>query len=304
MKTRGLLRQPPGRSPLKSFAEDVCDRAAGEACAPPRRTHHRRPHSVGADAHIGPLGTGIKSTIAERTRRGARIRSRVRFTQRWRSMYPVPAACGHAALRPQRPANCLAHGGWRADVGVGPYEKNRRPTAEAGPGGHKARPYGKTGSGSVGADFISARAARPRRTHHRRTHSVGADAHIGPLGAGIKSTIAERTRRGARIRSRVRFTQRWRSMYPVPAACGHAALRPQRPANCLAHGGWRADVGIGPYEKNHRTSARNGNWFRAAIQAAPTRGAGIRPDSGPFRSDGAQSADGARWTSRWSPHSR
>ena len=34
---------------------------------------------------------------------------------------------------------CVAHGGGRADVGIGPYEK--------------------TGSGSVGADFISARAA-------------------------------------------------------------------------------------------------------------------------------------------------
>ena len=236
--------------------------------------HHRRTHSVGADAHIGPLGTGIKSTIVEPRRK------------------PVRA-------------------------------------------GIKPAPTRRPGGGSVGADFISARAARPRRTHHRRTHSVGADAHIGPLGTGIKSTIAERTRRGARIRSRVRFTQRWRSMYPVPAACGHAALRPQRPANCLARRSWRADVGIGPYEKtesgsvgadggmrsadclahgrpadapygerNHRTPARNGNWFRAAIQAAPTRGAGIRPDSGPFRSDGAQSADGARWTSRWSPHSR
>ena len=36
-------------------------------------------------------------------------------------------------------------GGWRADVSIGPYEK--------------------TGSGSVGADFISARAP-PRRMHH------------------------------------------------------------------------------------------------------------------------------------------
>ena len=34
---------------------------------------------------------------------------------------------------------------------------NRTPV----PGGHKARPYGKTGGGSVGADFISARAAPP-----------------------------------------------------------------------------------------------------------------------------------------------
>ena len=38
----------------------------------PRRMHHRRPHPVGADAHIGPLRIDIKSTVAERThRRGA-----------------------------------------------------------------------------------------------------------------------------------------------------------------------------------------------------------------------------------------
>ena len=49
------------------------------------------------------------------------------------------------------------------------------------------RPYEKAEGVSVGADFISARAPHPRRTH-----SVGADAHIGPLGTGIKSTIAER----------------------------------------------------------------------------------------------------------------
>ena len=53
-------------------------------------------------------------------------------------------------------------------------------------------------------------------------------------------------------------------MYLVPAACGHAALRPLRLADCLACGSWRADVGIGPYEKNHRTPARIGTRFWAA----------------------------------------
>ena len=73
-------------------------------------------------------------------------------------------------------------GGWRADVGIGPYEAE--PSNPGGnrnlvPGGHKARPYGKTGGGSVGADFISA------RPHQRVgcTHPVGADVGIGPYEA-------------------------------------------------------------------------------------------------------------------------
>ena len=70
-----------------------------------------------------------------------------------------------------------------ADVGIGPYEAE--PSNPGGnrnlvPGGHKARPYGKTGGGSVGADFISA------HTHRRVgcTHPVGADVGIGPLRGG------------------------------------------------------------------------------------------------------------------------
>ena len=38
--------------------------------------------------------------------------------------------------------------------------------------------------------------------HRRRTHSVGADAHIGPLGTDIISTITERAIVGARISAR------------------------------------------------------------------------------------------------------
>ena len=48
--------------------------------------------------------------------------------------------CGHQPLR-GKPSN----------PGVNP---------DPVPGGHKARPYGETGGGSVGADFISARAHR------------------------------------------------------------------------------------------------------------------------------------------------
>ena len=49
--------------------------------------------------------------------------------------------------------------------------------SEPGPGGHKARPYENAGSGSVGADYISARDALPRRIRSRRTH-----AEKPPLG--------------------------------------------------------------------------------------------------------------------------
>ena len=59
-----------------------------------------------------------------------------------------------------RSADCLAHRSWRADVGIGPYEK--------------------TGSGSVGADCISARAP-PRRMHRRRTHPYGEGNHRTPV---------------------------------------------------------------------------------------------------------------------------
>ena len=187
---------------------------------------------------------------------------------------------------------------------------NRRPARAAA-----SRPYAALSIRSVG---------RGAHTPPNQAHS-----HRAPPPLHLVGAASSRPNRTPRNR------QACRERNPAMAARGHAALRPQRPANCLAHGGWRADVGIGPYEKtesgsvgadggmrsadclahgrpadapygerNHRTPARNGNWFRAAIQAAPTRGAGIRPDSGPFRSDGAQSADGARWTSRWSPHSR
>ena len=109
----------------------------GRPCAPPRRMH-----PVGADAHIGPLGIDIKSTIAERAYHS--VRNRVRYTQsRW-SMHPVP---GGYIIRPYGvdggacgSADCPGPGGWRADVGIGPYEK--------------------TEGGAVGADFISAHARR------------------------------------------------------------------------------------------------------------------------------------------------
>ena len=59
-----------------------------------------------------------------------------------------------------RSANCHEPVGWRADVGIGPYEK--------------------TGSGSVGADFISARAPM-HRMHHRRTLPAPTPERAGSL---------------------------------------------------------------------------------------------------------------------------
>ena len=109
-----------------------------------RRTHHRRRCSVGADAHIGPPGTGMKSTLAERTYRrgGLYIRpNRVRcvpgpggcgswagrifnapLQQEWQRVRPARAArthspagrCGHRPLREDRkrvrPSFCESFG--------------------------------------------------------------------------------------------------------------------------------------------------------------------------------------------------
>ena len=51
----------------------------------------------------------------------------------------------------------------RAPTAGGIIEPGRK--SEPGPGGHKGRPYERTGSVFVGADCISARTAPPRRTH-------------------------------------------------------------------------------------------------------------------------------------------
>ena len=111
-------------------------------CAPPRRTHRRQTHSVGADAHIGPLGTDIISTITERAIVGVRI-----ARPHPGMIYAEPAldVLGSGRIfnpplqpgrRTVRSAVCLGPGGWRADMGIGPYEK--------------------AGSRAVGADCISA----------------------------------------------------------------------------------------------------------------------------------------------------
>ena len=169
--------------------------------APVCRMHHRRPHSVGADAHIGPPGIDIKSTIAERTpRRGAHRASGtdLKYTG------PVVDAPGsgriyNPPLR-RREGVCVRRTALHPEPG-GPMWASA-PTREtieprrksgAGPGGHTGRPYEKTGRRVCRGGFYIRPRAPVCRMHHRRPHSVGADAHIGPFGIGIISAIAERT---------------------------------------------------------------------------------------------------------------
>ena len=158
-----------------------------------------------------------------------------------------------------RSADCLAHRSWRADVGIGPYEK--------------------TGSGSVGADFISARAP-PRRMHRRRTHPYGEGNHRTPVRiiarfrAAIKAAPTAGMGDGAT--GGLPCTQK------RAGRCGH------RPYEKTGSGSVGADFisarapprrmhhrRTHPYgEGNHRTPVRIIARFRAAIKAAPTAGMG------------------------------
>ena len=169
--------------------------------APPRRTHHRRTHPYGEGNHRTPVriiarfraaikaaptaGMGDGATgglpctqkLAGRCGHRPLREDRERVCRGGLHIRPRTAASDapspNAPLRRREPSNpganhspvpgghqgrpygggggrcgsadCLAHRSGRADVGIGPYEK--------------------TGSGSVGADFISARAP-PRRMHH------------------------------------------------------------------------------------------------------------------------------------------
>ena len=141
------------------------------------------------------------------------------------------AACGHAALRPQRSADCLAHGK-QADAPCAPLRRtepsnpgaNRNPV----PGGHTGRPYERTGGVSVGADFISAQpgrrvgCTRVERTDRRGAHGAS------ETGCDFYRAVGQRD--------------------SAMAACGHAALRPQRSADCLAHGK-QADAPCAPLRR-------------------------------------------------------
>ena len=121
--------------------------------------------------------------------RALRVRNRVRFSQDLRSIHPVPAACGHAALRPQRLADCAAHGK-HADAPCAPLWRtepsNPGTNWKLVPGGHTGRPYEEAEGGSVGADFISARCPRvgctfAERTPLRRTEPLNPGASREPV---------------------------------------------------------------------------------------------------------------------------
>ena len=138
------------------------------------------------------------------------------------------------------------------------------------PGGHTGRPYGKTGGGSVGADFISARAAPPCRMHPRdaRPYEETGGGAVGAACMAARAALprcmhpAERThRRGAHRASVTRYGF-CRTGSRCTRSRRHVGMPPyasQRSANCFAHGGWRADVGIGPYER----SAKKPSWLRS-----------------------------------------
>ena len=138
----------------------------------------------------------------------------------------------------------------------------------------------------VGAAFMAARAAPLRRTHHRRPHPVGADAHIGPLGIDVKSTTVDRTRRRGAHGASVSGSRNHRGPGDTVPGSGRICNPPLqqgrgmvRSADCPGPGGWRADVGIGPYEAepsncgaNHRLSG--GHTGRPSVSKKSFRHAG------------------------------
>ena len=69
-------------------------------------------------------------------------------------------------------ADCHAHGGLRADVGIGPYE------GEAGPGEHKARPYENAKGVVQGRAWLhwGRQASSPSRTGMVRPQGQGVPA--------------------------------------------------------------------------------------------------------------------------------
>ena len=155
----------------------------------------RRKSGLGSGGHIGrPYektgGEGVGAacmaarahrcvgcTLAERTHRRGAHGASVSSSRNHRGpghiepgtgrIYNPPLRRGRGMVRS---AECLGPGGG------GPIKLRRK--SGAGPGGHAGRPYEKTESGSVGADFISARAHRcvgctlAERTHRRGAHGA------------------------------------------------------------------------------------------------------------------------------------
>ena len=106
---------------------------------------------------------------------------------------------------------------------LSPNPSNPGANRDPVPGGHAGRPYEKTASGSVGADFISARCCRVGCTFAERLHRRGAHRASG-TGYEFRKTASRCTR-----------------------SRRHVGMPP------YARSGWRADGGIGPYEGKHRT---------------------------------------------------
>ena len=156
----------------------------------------------------------------------------------------------------------------------------------AGPGGHTGRPYEKTGRRVCRGGFYIRPRAPVCRMHHRRPHSVGADAHIGPPGIDIKSAIAERTpRRGAHCASGTGcdIHRAW-SMRPV---LGGYTIRPYGAERVCAFDGLpctrnqEGRCGHRPLRRKPSNPGGSREPVRAAIQAAPTR----KPGSGSVGAD-------------------
>ena len=135
------------------------------------------------------------------------------------------------------------------------------------------RPTNRIGGASVGAACMAARAGpRPHRTPaegrrgglYGRPNRPPVPASSDPLrqAFGLTAAVAVSATGSAPLRA------------PWPPRGGFG------PADCLAHGTWRADVGIGPYAARS-TPGRGGLYGRpepgrafrwAANQCAPTTG--------------------------------
>ena len=133
------------------------------------------------------MGNRVGSTPTTRTTSEQALHRLLRFFMR----VPRRVGCIIGKRTPRRGAHGASVSSSRNHRGPGHIEsgtgriynpplrggiiKPRRKSG-AGPGGHTGRSYGKTESGSVGADFISARAHRRvgctigERTHRRGAH--------------------------------------------------------------------------------------------------------------------------------------
>src|SRR5699024_2348485 len=104
----------------------------------------------------------------------------------------------------------------------------------------------------------SARSISTSKAPPSNVHTVGARMARPEPGAIYEGPVADAPGSGR--------------IYNPPLRCG---CRCVRSADCPGPGGWRADVGIGPYEAEPSNPGGNRESVRAAIQAAPTRKPGV-----------------------------